>query len=332
MTSNPVDEQHTRGWKKLQSMPQGARSDHGCCEIDQHRMLILGGKDDGGNVLSIGFIYDARTKQSTPLPSNMPEARYRFSAVANKRYMYVIGGRGADWRSVNSVYRLSLETYEWTTLAPMGTARYVCAAVLLGCHVYVFGGGNEYDDLDSVERYSIVGNTWEDLPDMAEARCYHCAVAALRNIYILSGNRTLEVFDTALLEWRSGASLCDMPESRYCAAAVVLKNRYLVMIGGNDEEDDNTAGCLIYDCSINNWSSTPASMDMITSRDGHTAAVLDGKIVVAGGHNDEHYRSSMECIDARDVLEYVPLDYPLPQIYFNQVLQLGKVLLLSKHT
>ena len=339
MTSNTVDEQHIRGWRKLKHMPQGAsaRCGHGCCEIDEHRMIILGGLGVTNNVLSSGFIYDAKAKQSTPLPNRMPTARYGFSVVSNEDYMYIIGGRDDEWQAVNTVYRLSLETYEWTTMAQMGTARAGCVGVLLGYYIYIFGGtcGAEgtrgAEGLVSVERYSIVGNTWENLPDMAVARCYHCAVAALRNvIYILGGNRTrvVEVFDTALLEWRTEARLCDMPKSRNIAAAVVLKNRYLVMIGGY-KEVVNSAGCLIYDCLINQWSSTPASINMIIARISHTAAVLDGKIIVAGGSGGV---SSMECIDIQDVLEYAPLDYPLPQIYFDQILLLGKALLVSKHT
>ena len=315
-------------------MPQSARSGHGCCEIDQHRMIILGGCDDDRNVLSSGFVYDARTKQSTPLPNDIPTAIYSFSALVNERFMYVIGGRDADDRAMNTVHRLLLETYEWSTLAPMGTARAACADVLLGDYIYMFGGDNDVDELASVERYSIVCNTWEDLPDMAAARCCHCAVAALRNIiYILGGEtRVLEVFDTTLLEWKRETSLCNMSDSRAFASAVVFKHIYLVVIGGQDEEGSETAGCLIYDCSINRWSSTPASMNMITARQGHTAAVLDGKIVVADGHNHGQRLSSMECIDARDVLEYAPLDYPLPAEYFNQILQLGKALLVNKYT
>merc|ERR1712071_432809 len=217
----------------------------------------------------------------------------------------------------------------------MGTARYACAGVLLDAYLYVFGGYNSNVAMASVERYSIVGNTWEDLPDMAAVRWGHCAVAGLGNqIYILGGylTRVLEVFDTALLEWRTEAQLCDMPGSRKFAAAVVLKNRYLVMIGGLDDEGGKTAGCLIHDCSINQWCSTPASMDMITARNNHTAAVLDGKVGVASGCSSSgQVLSSMECIRARDVLEYAPLDYPLPVEYFNQVLQLGKVLLVNKY-
>ena len=241
-------------------MLQGGRAAHGCCVIDEHRMIILGGVDCG-YVMSSGFIYDARTKRSTPLPNDMPAARRDFSAVANERFIFVIGGCDADDRAVNTLFRLSLETYQWTTMAPMRTARASCAGVLLGDYLYIFGGSGYYN-LTSVERYSIIGNNWEDLPDMAAARWRHCAVAALRNkIYILGGfphTRVLEVFDTALLQWRTEASLCDMPMERGGAAAVVLKNRYLVLIGGLDEGYKITAGCLIYDCSINQWNSTPA--------------------------------------------------------------------------
>ena len=128
-----------------------------------------------------------------------------------------------------------------------------------------------------------------------------------------------------------------MPESRDDAAAVVLKDRYLVMIGGYDERAKVTAGWLIYDCSINQWSPTPAFMNMNTARSFHTAAELDGKIVGAGGYSGRgrhgrQYLSSMECIDARDILEYAPLDYPLLLEYFNQILQLGRALLITKHT
>ena len=107
-----------------------------------------------------------------------------------------------------------------------------------------------------------------------------------------------------------------------------------MVIGGEDENKEQSAGCLIYDSSINHWSSTPAFMNMITARVDYTAAVLDGKIIVAGGDNDGDGQclSSMECIDAHYILEFAPFDYPLPQKYFNQILQHGKALSVSKYT
>ena len=57
--------QNTRGRRELLPMLQSAvRWRHGCCEIDEHHMIILGGKDTdvGEHPLSSGAIYDARTE------------------------------------------------------------------------------------------------------------------------------------------------------------------------------------------------------------------------------------------------------------------------------
>ena len=124
----------TQRWRELKSMPGVGRYLHGCCEIDEHCVVILGGRSVW-NVLSSGFIYNTRTEQSSPLPNERPAARWLFSAVANKRYMYVIGGCDAYNRPVNTVYRLLLETYQRTSLAPMGTEQYFFAGVLLGDYI-----------------------------------------------------------------------------------------------------------------------------------------------------------------------------------------------------
>merc|ERR1712076_127613 len=111
------------------------------------------------------------------------------------------------------------------------------------------------------------------------------------------------------------------------AAAVLVKDEYLVVIGGADEgwRATATASCLIYDIWCNRWSSTPATMDMIEARRYHTAAVLDGKIVVAGGvGRGSKVLASVECIDADALLEYAPLHYPLPTLLFNRILEIGK--------
>ena len=65
----------------------------------------------------------------------------------------------------------------------------------------------------------------------------------------------------------------------------------------------------------------------IASSNRKTATLM----TIDDSYNDEQDVSSMECIDARDILEYAPLDYPLRVEYFNQILQLGKALLVTKH-
>ena len=99
----------------------------------------------------------------------------------------------------------------------------------------------------------------------------------------------------------------------------------MVVIGGIDNDYDATADCLIYDTWSKHWSVTPSSMDMLTPRHSFIAAVLDSKIVVAGGMDgDRQVLSSTEFIDIDDLLEYAPLHYPLPSLLFNRILEIGK--------
>lgn len=317
------------------TMPQCARSGHACCAIDDHRMIIVGGYDATGKRLANGVIYNARTERWKPLPNDMPSALYGSTAVATARYMYVIGGLSGV-EIVNTVYRLSLTSYKWKTLsmAPMRTARFGHASVRKGSYIYVFGGLNG-GRLASAERYSIVDDAWEILLDMAEARVGHCAVTAVTGnyIYIVGGYRvarSLVVFDTVSLRWiymnAPEVNLRNMPCVLDFAAAVMIYDRYLVVIGGEDEEGHVVSSCLIYNCVVNSWTSAPVSMNINAARSYHISSVLDGKIVVAGGiGTDEHRLSSVEFIGACDLLEYAaPLTFPLPTLYFNHILYFVK--------
>ena len=320
--------QNIRGWKALKPMPQGGRYDHGCCEIDGHRMIIVGGANTDSNILSCGMIYDARTELWTPLPNDMPEPLRNFGIAGNDKYVFVIGGVTVHLESTNTLYRLSLETFEWTTMAPMGTARRRCAAVWKGDYIYVFGGCNRYDSLKSVMRYSIADNAWEPLPDMKKVRANHCAIAGSgSDIYIVGGDDiddSVDIIDTASLLWKTVGAPCEISGKMY-PVAVLLKDHYLVMIGGWDAEYHATSDCLIYDIWSKHWSVTPSSMDMLTPRDHFTAVVLDGKIVVPGGA-DGGARPilSAESIDIDNLLEYAPLHYPLPLLVFDRILEIGK--------
>jgi len=262
----------------------------------------------------------------------MPVALTCCSVVANEEFVYVIGG-DVNGDAVNTVYRLCLKTEKWTTMAPMGTARSLFAAQLKDKYIYVFGGVSKTRMLSSTERYSIDNNTWEDLPDMPKGPHFgHCAISTTGSeVYIVGGARlfgptySVDVFDTGPSQsWKNPTYLRDMPEVRCAAAAVLVKKKYLVVIGGRDI-DGVTASCLTYDIWCNCWSSTPVSIDMIEARCCGSAVVLDGKIVVAGGWGrDRDPLVSVECIDADALLEHAPLHYPLPTLLFNRILEIGK--------
>ena len=90
-------------------MTLGGRYGHGSAKIDDHRMIIVGGIDAHGK-LSSGLIYDVRTQQSTPLRHDMTAALDDCCVVVNNGYAYVLGGWNINADSVNTVYRLCLDT------------------------------------------------------------------------------------------------------------------------------------------------------------------------------------------------------------------------------
>ena len=63
-----------------------------------------------------------------PLPNDMPEPLRTFAIAGNDKCVLVIGGVSTHGGFSNTVYRLSLETYEWTTMAPMDSSRFRLAA------------------------------------------------------------------------------------------------------------------------------------------------------------------------------------------------------------
>ena len=326
LSNAAINQQRTGCCRTLKFMPLSARCSHGCCKIDIHRLIIVGGYDARGKRLSSGAIYDARTEQWMYLPNDMPGGRARCIVVAKGEYVYVIGGWDDNYKLVNTMYRLSLKTYQWTDMAPMSTERGHFSAVLRGGYIYVFGGRWRNGSLASAERYSIADNIWEDLPNMAEKRFGHCAVSTSGNdIYIVGGDGScsIELFDIASRCWNRERNLSDMPEDRNYAAAVMLRDRYLVVIGGRDKIGPTAASFFIYDCIFNRWSSTSASFNMSTARHNHTAVELGGNVIAAGGLFNKRL-SSMESIEARDLLESAPLIYPLPTFYFNRILQIVK--------
>eukprot|EP00521_Asterionellopsis_glacialis_P011057 CAMPEP_0195309512 /NCGR_PEP_ID=MMETSP0707-20130614/38774_1 /TAXON_ID=33640 /ORGANISM="Asterionellopsis glacialis, Strain CCMP134" /LENGTH=334 /DNA_ID=CAMNT_0040373809 /DNA_START=1 /DNA_END=1005 /DNA_ORIENTATION=+ len=68
------------------------------------------------------------------------------------------------------------------------------------------------------------------------------------------------------------------------AGAVIDENRCLI-VGGQDEQLNYMSSGEIYDCQANQWTTLPN--DMPTARVGSSAACIDNKIYVIGGHSDE---------------------------------------------
>ena len=93
--------------------------------------------------------------------------------------IYVTGGVGSQWSSVNSAYVYDPRADAWTQLASMGTARQMHASAAVGGKLYVFGGkdGDADECLSTAEVYDPASDSWAQVTSLTSARSLFVAVA-----------------------------------------------------------------------------------------------------------------------------------------------------------
>ena len=177
----------------------------------------------------------------------------------------------------------------WSSVAPMPTARYGAAAVTVNGKIYAIGGSDFIGGfstagfLNTVEVYDPLSNAWGTAAPMPTVRYLAAAAALNGKIYVIGGLatdvsnvNTVEVYDPATKSWSTAAS---MPTARRALAAVTLNNK-IYALGGFGGQYLSTVE--VYDAASDTWS---AAADMPTARVGLAAAVVNGKIYAAGGGN-----------------------------------------------
>jgi N-acetylneuraminic acid mutarotase len=175
------------------------------------------------------------------------------------------------------------EETDWTSKAPMNTARSQFAAVTgVDGMIYVFAGYSTIGstaDLNSTERYNPATNTWESLePNPFVTRGSSYARGPNGKIYVISGwisgpTTTNQIYDPDTNSWSAGAPI---PTSRWEAAATRGPDGRIYFFGG-----ETTNQLQIYDTVGDSWT-TGATMPI--ARKEHKAVLAnDGLIYVIGG-------------------------------------------------
>jgi hypothetical protein len=152
--------------KELCQMPQ-PRDCHGA-EAFEDKVLILGGKDDNGDVLDSVLEFDPEKNECKELPS-LPHPMKEMATVRWRDQVVVLGGRDEDAQVLNDVFMYDCKTGKITALPSMLEKRYDCCAVITGNTIVVMGGEND-DELSSVECFTMGGSTWKYLPSTKEER------------------------------------------------------------------------------------------------------------------------------------------------------------------
>jgi N-acetylneuraminic acid mutarotase len=180
---------------------------------------------------------------------------------------------------------------EWTSMAPMPTARGGLGVAVVNGKIYAIGGVNNDTQLAVNEEYDPATDTWKDRAAMPTARSGFAIAVYQSKIYAIGGavgngenvgfTGVNEVYDPATNTWETKAS---MPTPRADLGANVA-NGTIYLIGGKEywgagplyhELDVNEA----YDPVSDSWTT---EMQMPVPVFGYASAVVDGKIYVFGG-------------------------------------------------
>ena len=153
-----------RGWKE--TLPKRERP----------RLLVIGGKDNAGRLISSVERYDPSTNEwEEEAVAPMPTERSNHAVAVLDGKLYAVGGDSDDG-CLSSVERYDPPLDAWETVAPMATARSRHAVAVLDGKLYAVGG---YANgvISSVERYDPAENVWEAVAPMATARISSVAVS-----------------------------------------------------------------------------------------------------------------------------------------------------------
>ncbi len=146
-----------------------------------------------------------------------------------------------------------------------------------------------------VDIFDTGAGTWSQGADMPEARYWIDCQAIQGKIYCGGGSsgpgeKDLFIYDIGTNTWSYGP---DLPYAVYSYASVSYAGKYY-LIGGYISGSGYSNAVLVYDPLESIWDSSLPPMTY--TRRYHSAGVIDGNIVVAGGYNGV-FLDSVEALD-----------------------------------
>ena len=179
----------------------------------------------------------------------------------------VLGGKKQNQGFTNSVLLMNLaeKTRRWREGPPLNDNRAYHAAVICNGGVYVIGGHNGSSRLDSIERIDV------------ENLCSESMESSTSN------------------QWKTVP--CRLSTRRNECSAVVVHNRYIVVIGGSNGNFLSSVD--IIDTAIASNHTVIVGPSMTVPRCGCASAVIGDRIFAVGGHNGTDIES-VEYLEMHD--------------------------------
>ncbi len=276
------------------------------------------------------------TKHWQTLPP-LEIARSHAPTTEYKGKLYIFGGGGPSFQSLNSSIRFDPSTNEWTSLSDMPTLRSGAMAATFEDKIYVIGGGFKQENgtfifLKTVDIYCPQTDTWTQGPDMIHPHDYPAIAILGGHIYILGGHHpdaTLggpktdpgfdfcERLDIKTNKWEEIAPLS---APRFALSAVTRNGKILAMggVAFKPEGFNNFTVIESYDPQTNAWSSDP-SFSLPWPAAGLGSAMLNDQLYIFGGYSDDdiHHRTSVYDFTSQTWQACEPMPAPVAAMGVN---------------
>ena len=301
--------------------------------LQDDSLFLFGGRDADTNHRSDSVLEYNPASNTFTTHTPLPEPRSSFAATAIDEYrLMVVGGdtSSTDYEKSCRVY--DTRTQEWSSDWPdLNTGRWYHTCITVGNKIYVLGGDNG-TVLDSIEELDLSLPTlqWRILPRrLQNHRCGCRAVVDPRNpnnsIIVVGGrNKQYKSFTSCEIvalghqgQQAGGQTMTIPPLStpRVYHALVLVENRFLVVLGGNNSEYLSSVEVLdlIQAPQQQQWRALPSMRSARSSLASFTSAGTN-KIVVAGGYDGRHKLDTVEEIQvySRGQLPVPPVLTELP--------------------
>ncbi len=180
----------------------------------------------------------------------------------------------------------------------------VALLVAIAAVALLAGGGDDEGGGGAAAPTAVRASDWRELPPAREPRQQAPATVQFGTIWLLGGlvgknatkpTRSVEGFDTAIDQWKGGTPL---PVPLHHPMAATYRGRLVVMGGWIPEGDVISAKSSnrVWELRGERWAPLPP---MKSPRVAGGAAVVGGKLVVAGGQNQGKLVATTEVFDGK---------------------------------
>ncbi|RMH19212.1 MAG: kelch-like protein [Gammaproteobacteria bacterium] len=235
--------------------------------------------------------------------------------VAYQGRIYVFGGGGDHFDSLNSTQIYDPATNTWSSGTPMPTRRSGSAYALIDGKIYIIGGMHKPKDgkfffLKNMEIYDPETDSWSDGPDMNHLHDYPACTVLDGKIYVMGGHHpeateggpstdpgfeVCERFDPKTGEWEEIAPLLT---PRFALSAITYRGRIYTMGGVAFTPDGflNFDHLECYDPEQNQWSRVE-DIRLPYETAGQGSVRIGEKLYVFGGYSGDGICNRSHCYD-----------------------------------